>query len=176
MKNTTNTATVNATIEFKAIARKNERCTIFDIRAALIDGDSSALLSNVKAWIHCLDHGTVSDADVRNTADALRLVAYTGKYATVKERTDGRKAFMDVVSSGRVKAWLYTIRRNGYKAIDVKAEKGERPEEKAVKAVNRKTNVKLTADDIELLKLVKALREAGLDTDQIKTVLQAKAC
>lgn len=175
--NTTNTTNTNTTaIEFKAIALKNERCLIYDVRCALIDSDESKVLSLVKAWIHAKDNGVVSDSDVRNTADALMKVAYTGKYASVKERTDGKAAFMDVVTTGRVKAWLYTIRRNGYKAIAVKAEKGNRPEEKAVKAVNRKTVVKLNAEDIELLNLIKSLRELGLDTDTIKAVIEKKAC
>lgn len=173
---TTNATTTTTAIEFKAIALKNERCTIYDIRCALIDNDEKALLSLVKSWIHAKDNGVVSDADVRNTVKALQLVAYTGKYATVKARQDGKQAFMDVVSTGRVKAWLYTIRRNNYKTVAIVAEKGNRPEEKEVKTVNRKTTPKITPEDAELMNIVKSLKAKGLSVEQIKTVLQAIAC
>ena len=175
MKTNMNNVTINP-IEFKAIALKNERCIIYDIRSALIDRDVDRMNSLVKAWIHAKDNGTVSDADVRRTVNALIEVAYVGKLASVKERKDGRNAVVEVVTTGRVKAWLYTIRRNGYKAIDVTSEKGDRPEEKEVKTVNRKTTVKLTAEDAELLRIVKALRDAGLNAEQIKVALAAKAC
>ena len=174
MKTTTTTTTTTTAITFHAVARKNERVLVYDIRSALIDCDTSNLLSLVKAWIHMVDNGTVSDADVVRTVDELEKVAYVGKYASVNGRKDGKEGYLDVVTSGRVKAWLYTIRRNGYRTLDVKAEKGERPEEKAAR-VTRKTTVKLSAEDAELIKMVKALRDAGLSTDDIKATLQAKA-
>lgn len=171
MNTNTNTNTIKA-IEFKAVARSNERCLVYDIRCALIDSNESLLLSLVKAWIHMVDRGVVSDAETIATARALEMVAYTGKYATVKERTDGKTALMDVITSGRVKAWLYTIRRNGYKAVDVVAEKGERPAEKAVKAPNRKTIVKIGKLSDEEKALIMALRakKAENTTDVEKAV------
>ena len=175
MNNNDNTNTVTV-IPFKAIALKNERCVIFDIRCALIDRDNDNLLSLVKAWIHAKDNGVVSDMDVRTTVKALCEVAYHGKLASVKERKDGKTATVDVLSSGRVKAWLYTIRRNGYKAIDIHTEKGDRPEEKATRQVNRKTTVKISAEDKEMFEMIKELKKAGLTTEQMKKWFEVMAC
>ena len=194
MKNTTTTTTTTNTtntnggknmntnkpdsmvIPFKAIALKNERCTLYDIRMALIDENDPSLLSLVKAWIHAKDNGIVADNDGRTTCEYLKKVAYVGKYASVNGRKDGKDGFMDVVSSGRVKAWLYTLRRNSYKGIDVIAEKGDRPEEKQVKQVNRKTTVKITAEDKEMFELIKKFRDAGMSKEQMEKLFNAMAC
>lgn len=168
MKNTNNTNNTNTTvIEFKHVARKNEKVLVYDIRCALIDNDLSSLLSLSKAWIHMVDNGVVSDSDVHRMVVELRKVAYTGKYASVNGRKDGKDGELNVITSGRVKAWLYTIRRNGYKALTVNAEKGERPEEKTVKQANKKTTIKIDAETAEMIETIKALRAAGLSKEQM---------
>ena len=165
--NNTNNNTNTMAIEFKQVARKNEKVLVYDIRCALIDNDFSSLLSLSKAWIHMVDNGVVSDNDVRRMVGELRKVAYTGKYASVNGRKDGKDGELNVITSGRVKAWLYTIRRNGYKALTVNAEKGDRPEEKTVKQANKKTTVKIDAETLEMLETIKALKSAGLTKEQM---------
>lgn len=166
----TNTNTNSPVIEFKAVARKNERCVLFDIRSALIDGDTVKGLSSVKAWIHCVDKGVVAENDVYTVWHELCKACYVGKYASVKERKDGKEAMLATVSSGRVKAWLYTIRRNGYKALPTTGEKGERPEEKAVKT-SVKTTVKLDPETVELLKVARVLKAMNMDADKLASLL-----
>ena len=85
---TTTTTTTTAAITFHAVARKNERVLVYDIRSALIDGNTSDMLSLVKAWVHMVDNGTVSDVDVIRTVNELEKVAYVGKYASVNGRKD----------------------------------------------------------------------------------------
>ena len=173
---TTTTRKTSPVIEFKACARKNERVLVFDIRSAIIDRNDSAMLSLCKAWVHMVDNGIVSDLDVFSLVHELKAVAYTGKYASVNGRKDGKDGELNVISSGRVKAWLYTIRRNGYKALSVNAEKGERPEVKTVKANTRKTTVKISAEDREMFEMIKKLREAGLTNEQMSKWFEVMAC
>lgn len=173
--NTNNNNNTTTVIEFKQVARKNEKVLVYDIRCALIDNDFSSLLSLCKGWIHMVDNGVVSDNDVRRMASELRKVAYTGKYASVNGRKDGKDGELNVITSGRVKAWLYTIRRNSYKALTVNAEKGERPEEKTVKQANKKTTVKIDAETLEMLETIKALKAAGLSKEQMNKWFETMA-
>lgn len=192
MKTTNNTTNTNTTpakvtttpapvknssaIEFKACARKNERVLVYDIRCAIIDRNDSALLSLCKAWIHMVDNGVVSDADVMALVRELKLVSYNGKYASVKGRKDGKEGELNVLSSGRVKAWLYTVRRNGYKVLSVNAEKGDRPEEKEARSISRKTTVKISKEDREMLELIKKMRDAGMNKEAMAKVFEVMAC
>ena len=176
--NTNNNTTTNNSpvIEFKAVARKNERVLLYDIRCAVLDRNEKSMLSLCKAWIHMVDNGVVSDVDVRTMVGELKRVAYTGKYASVNGRKDGKEGELSVVSSGRVKAWLYTVRRNGYKPLTVNAEKGDRPEEKTVKAISRKTTVKISAEDKEMFDMIKKLKDAGLSREQMAKWFEVMAC
>ena len=164
------TVTTSPVIEFLPVSRQNERCLVYDIRSALIDGNKASGLSLVKAWIHMVDKGTVAENDVYTVWGELCKACYTGKYASVNGRKDGKEGELMTVSSGRVKAWLYTIRRNGYKALATTGEKGVRPEEKAVK-VNRKTTVKLDAETVELLKVARMLKAMNMDAEKMASLL-----
>ena len=142
-----------ATIAFVPVARKNERVLVWDIRNDIANMNHDNMLSHLKAWVAMVDGVDGAEAKTLALFNALSLVVYTGKYASVKERADGKKACMDVITSGRVKAWLYTIRRNGYKAVSVvDTHATERPEEKAVKA--RSSAKKVTCTEQEWLQFM----------------------
>lgn len=145
----TNNSNVISVITFVSVARKNEKCLVWDIRKALTENNHDNLLSFCKAWVVMLDgNDTTTDQKVVGMVNELLKVAYSGKYASIKERKDGKTACLDVITSGRVKAWLYTIRRNGYKALSVvDTHATERPEEKAVKAKDSKKKVVMTEQE-----------------------------
>ena len=147
--NTNTTTNVISVITFVSVARKNEKCLVWDIRKALTENNHDKLLSLCKAWVVMLDgNDATTDQKVVGLVNELLKVAYAGKYATVKERKDGKAACLDVITSGRVKAWLYSIRRNGYKALSVvDTHATERPDEKAVKTKDSKKKVVMTEQE-----------------------------
>ena len=149
MNTTTTNNNIISVITFVSVARKNEKCLVWDIRNALSENNHDSLLSLCKAWVVMLDgNDTTTDQKVVGLVSELVKVAYAGKYASIKERKDGKTACLDVITSGRVKAWLYTIRRNGYKALSVvDTHATERPEEKAVKSKDSKKKVVMTEQE-----------------------------
>ena len=145
-------------IMYKAnVLRSNERCVVFDIWDAMSTGDTVSALSAIKTWLAMNDKTTKpTDEETVRMYEAMSKVVFVGKYASVKERSDGKKARLDMCSQGRLKAWLYTFRRDKY-MIEVVRKASDRPEEKQGKA--RHASAKIDPAELEAFRAWKALQE-----------------
>ena len=125
--------------------RKNERVLIWDIRESIVNSDKHKLFSLVKTWYVMAKKDIPSDTIVVAIAGLLLRMVTTGKNASVKSE---KVATMDILGTGRVKAWLYTIADGRFENI---ATAENRPEEKPVKArrsnVSRKKVSEMTRDE-----------------------------
>ena len=155
--NTTATTTKPVAIAYKSdVLRSNEKVVVWDIRKAFIDNDVATALSSIKTWLAMQDRETKpTDAETIKMYDSLSLVIFNGKNATVKPSE--RVATMQAISSSRVKAWLYTIRRENYAVLRKEGKEEVRPEEKQGKA--KKATVKVPVAELEAFRAWKAMQE-----------------
>lgn len=111
--------------------RKNENRLVWDIRDNMKKGDVTTLQYNVKTWLNMVNHAVPEDKQVKAVITVLNAVFYTGKGATVKAKED-KKATIDCISIGRVKAWLYSANEGRIDFVDT--HETTAPELKAGKA------------------------------------------
>lgn len=108
-------AQAQGAIEWMACKRKDEKALIGLVRDALIAGKETDALSCIKAWhIMVNKNKAVKDSEIVDLYRKLCMVAFDGKYATVKGTKD---AVVVCKSVGRIKAWLYTWNRGDVKVI-----------------------------------------------------------
>ena len=150
-------------IEYKPVMRSNERVLVYDIRCALIDNNCAALLSLVKAWYIMAKKPDVQDVKTVDTkvvelTTGLIKLAYSGKKASVHERKDNAHAIVDVMNTGRIKAWLYTLAENRF---DMIAQAGERPTEKISKRTTSPRNTIKLAGNAYTMADIQRMIDAG---------------
>lgn len=144
MKTTTTATTAtmkNVSIAYRSdVLRSNEKVVVWDIRNAFIKNDVATALSSIKTWLAMNDRDhKPTDEETVKMYDCMQLVMFSGKNATVK--TSEREAVLATITSGRVKAWLYTFKREGYNVKRVETKEEVRPEEKQGKCKAKKVMV-----------------------------------
>ena len=117
-------------IEWKAVARKNERCLVYDIRESLCEDDTNNVVSLVKSWLHMVKHEHANnDYFVLDFVHELEIACFARKDFTCKA-TEGKNPRFEICSQGMVKSALYTIARNNTHIARVDSKPAARPEEK----------------------------------------------
>ena len=95
-------------IQWQAIQRQNERQTVYDVRQAMVKGESFEGL--VKAWIVLNEKKVPADERVRKVCDDMRCACLHAKDMSVKAK-DGKTAHFEVASMVTVKRAFYCAMR-----------------------------------------------------------------